>query len=381
MKINKFTSLLGYEKTLIPMRAARAETALSKQYRYSLINSDGTDMGKEVLSEAEFIAYALQSGRRPQSYVERPCAKCQESYCVSEESCTKAKTLHKMTDGKYGTKITKTGYNFANYLINAGLVTYEAVQEQINNENTEKEKAAQEAALVLEEQKRKAEVEAKAEADYEKWLNETTAHYGTSVSENEKLLIQKDIFMHLVGIFNPRVVQLLVLIDNIENPRCRRDIISLLHNDNDASIKTFEHVTGIKLAKTYKARKAQLEKITKADYRDMKQYKPRKQAVEAEYNDIFYILSRESGYVFVECRGRLWRYGGFDFYIQKYGEGHYKATEGRSGLLVTINNKTLDDLKKDVADKVTGSGFSNAIDRSIEKYGLSPIYSPNNEAQ
>lgn len=363
------------------MRAAKAQTALAKQYRYSLTDSSGNDLGKVILSEAEFITYALQTGRKPETYVERPCAKCQEYRCVGHELCPKGKTVCSMTNGQYGTVITKTGYDFAKHLINVGLITFEAVQKQINFENSENEKAMQEAERIKEEKIKATEIEARAETDFNDWISKATANYGVaSVSENEKLLIQKDIFMHLVGGFNTRVIKLLVLIDNIENPRCRRDIISLLHNDNNASIVTFEHITGIKLAKSYKERKTQLQTITNADYGEMKQYKPRKAAVQSEYNDIFYVLNRVEGSLeFVESRGRLWRYGGFDFYIQKHGQGLYKVTEGRSGLMVINNCKTLGDLKKSVASKVAGNAFSTSIKRNIENCGLSPLYSKNNE--
>lgn len=360
------------------MRAAKADAALSKQYRYSLIDANGNDTEKKVMSEAEFIAYALQTGRKPEARFERPCAKCQESYCIDEDSCIKGKTVCSMTDGKYGTVITKTGYDFANYLINAGLTTYEAVQRQIIHENDEKEKADLEAARIKDETTKAAEIEAQAESDYKNWLSEATANYGTSVSENEKLLVQKEIFMHLLGSFKPQAIRLLVLIDNIENPRCRRDIISYLHNGNTTSIKTFEHITGIKLAKTYKERSAQLEVITKADYCELKQYKPRKEAVAAEYNDMFFILQRgDNGPEFVESRGRLWKYGGYDFYIQIHGKGLYKATEGKSGLKITDSCKTLDDLKKKVSGKVAEVGFIAAIEKNIESYGISPLFEQN----
>jgi hypothetical protein len=360
------------------MRASRAEITLSKQFRYSLQDTNGYETNKVVMSEAEYIAYALQTGRRPETYMEYPCSKCEE-YCIDKSLCAKGKTTCSMTDGSYGTIITKTGYDFANFLLSNGLVSYEAVQRQIDLEKDEYEKAAQAAELKQEASKKAAEIEAQAEAVYKKWLNETTKNYGAeSVSENVNIQTQKEIFQHVAGGYDPRVISFLVQIDNIDNPRCRRDIISRLHNHNTASIKTFEHITGTKLAKTEKERKAQLQIISKADYGEPKQFKPRKEAVKADYDNVFYLLNRaDNGTKFVESRGRLWRYKDYMFFIQKNDKGGYKATEGKTGLLVANDCKTLTNLKKKIIGMVNGSIFADSIERSIGETGLSPLYTMN----
>jgi hypothetical protein len=196
-----------------------------------------------------------------------------------------------------------------------------------------------------------------------------------TVSENEKMLIQKEIFIHLAGGFDNRAIRLLVLIDNIDNPRCRRDIVSQLHNNNIASIKTFERITGIKLAKTNKERKAQLETISKTEYSEPKHYKPRKVAVKTEYNDTFYIFRRaENGFEYVECKGKLWRYNNMDFFVQKCEEKHYKATEGKTGLSVASGCKTLSELKKAITEKMSKKGVDAVIERHLEEYGISPMF-------
>lgn len=377
--INTFTSLLGFEKTLSPMRAANAKAALSKQYRYSLYDENGNETEKKIMREAEFIAYSLQSGRKPETSIEHNCGKCQVTYCPGNDLCSHGKTVYSMSDGRFSTNITKTGYDFANFLINFGLTTFDAVQAKIDSENEEKEKKAQEAVRIEQEQKAAKEAEQQAETEYKEWLREAIANYGCiDASENEKILIQKEIFLDVQQYYHQRVIDLLVCIDNIDNPRCRRDIISRLHNHNPASIRTFEYVTGVKLAKSHKERITQLEVISKADYGAPKQYKPRKTAVPAEYNDIFYVNRRkgDGGIEFVESRGRLWRYNGVDFFIQKDEKDRYKATEGRSGYLMTSNCQTLEELKKSVKSKIASIGdtFEKSINDVIEKYGISPLY-------
>jgi len=267
------------------MHAARAKVALSKIYRYSLLDANGDNTGIEVLCVAEYIAYTLQIGWKPDIRIEYPCGKCEKIRCIGKQSCEKGKTVYYVTGGKYSNLINKTCYDFANYLIDTGLTTFEAVQQQISNEKIANEIAVQEAARIKEEQETAMENEAKAEANYKNWLNEAVEKYGMSVSGNEKILILTEIFQHLANGFHNRAIRLLVLIDNIDNPRCRRDIIFCLYNDNVASIKTFEHITGIKLAKTYKERKAQLETITQADYGKPKQYKPRKDLARHKKNN------------------------------------------------------------------------------------------------
>jgi phage protein D len=152
LNINRFSTLLGFEKTLPPMRAARAVQALEKRYRYTFHDENKKEIGKEVLAEAEFIAYELQNGGRPDARVEKPCSKCTVSRCIDENDCSRGKTKHYIWSGGLGTSISKTGYIFAQWLITEGLTTFAAVQAHIEAEKAEKERLAQEAAQSAAEQ-------------------------------------------------------------------------------------------------------------------------------------------------------------------------------------------------------------------------------------
>ena len=70
------------------MHAARAKVALSKIYRYSLLDANGDNTGIEVLCVAEYIAYTLQIGWKPDIRIEYPCGKC-EKICPQHISIRK----------------------------------------------------------------------------------------------------------------------------------------------------------------------------------------------------------------------------------------------------------------------------------------------------
>ena len=73
---------------------------------------------------------------------------------------------------------------------------------------------------------------------------------------------------------------LVALIHNFDDPYCKEEIISRLHNDNKASIKIFECITGLKLPKSYKDRKVYLEGLTTKDFKGIIEYKPRRERKE-----------------------------------------------------------------------------------------------------
>ena len=198
--IIRLNSLLGYEKTLSPMRAARVIETLEKRYRYDIFDDSMNEI-KEVMTEAEFIIYALQEGRILEEYLNRPCSKCQVARCIDESACTKGKLTYHLKCEKYGTEISKTGYNFACWLIAEGLTTFDNIQMRFNLENAEKARAEQESKKTEQEKKEAAEAEEKAENEYKDWLYETHRNYGgIDTPEGEKIIIQRDIFLDIICI-------------------------------------------------------------------------------------------------------------------------------------------------------------------------------------
>ena len=158
---------------------------------------------------------------------------------------------------------SKTYYDFANYIID-NFKTLDDIQNFINVES-DKIKAEQEA-----EQKRitdeKAEKEAKEQAkrDFENWkCDEIKKLIDTGIHK-----LCAEVFTSIYPEYNYPLGNLSVVVyaDNIENPLCRDGLISMLHNNNKASIKVFEVYTGVKLAKNHKERITQLETITKQSF-------------------------------------------------------------------------------------------------------------------
>ncbi len=385
MNIIRLNNLLGYEDTISKLRRPKVVEILSKRIRYSF-DENGVDI-KQVMTEAEFVIYSLVDGCYLKTDDEKPCHKCNVPFCpeIRGGECSKGKIVYSLWKDHIGTVITKTAYDFGTWLQEQGLTNIEAiearkklVEEKIEQERFEAVRKEGE----IKAQKAKAQQERE---EYQKWFADKVYNYGgIGTPEGAKILIQRDIFMNMYGEYDvDRAKDLLVLIDNIDNPHCRRELISRLHNGNAASIKTFECVTGIKLPSTYKARKSFLETVSKDDYKEAKQYKPRKEAVATEYNDIYYTHRRtgDGKYEFVESLGLLWKYNEFDFYIQKRNN-YYAVTEGRSGMSVHSDGKSLEDAKKRTRDFLKGreDKILEQIKSANERFGLSPLYRDKQEA-
>ena len=120
MNINRFDTLLGYEKRLPPMRAAKVLQTLEKCHYYEIEDNNEKNRTTIRLSEAEFIVSALQRKNR------------------LENKEYNGKLKYHFWGNKWGYRITKTGYDFALWLISEGLTSFETVQERINAETAEK---------------------------------------------------------------------------------------------------------------------------------------------------------------------------------------------------------------------------------------------------
>ena len=78
--------------------------------------------------------------------------------------------------------------------------------------------------------------------------------------------------------------RILTLIDNIDNDLCKDTLMNWLHNGNRASIKVFECITGLKLPKSNKERREYLRGLSKSNYIESVEFKPRKKATKKELN-------------------------------------------------------------------------------------------------
>jgi len=379
--INRFKGLLGCEKILEPELSKKATRQLSKIYRFSLWDTAMIEVGSEVISEAEYIAYCLQIGRMPSKSFDKRCRKCHENNCPGKTECPNGKTVYRIGDESFGTIISSHGYDFANYLITNGLTTCESVQSVIDSNRTLYEKDSETAVLPEPINDAHDNAVHANDEEYNNWLHGKITEYGSSnLLEAAKCKTLREIFLDILWEYDDYFdKRLLVLIDNIENERCRRDLIAHMQKNNKASIVAFETITGITLPRNPSERKSLLGKTTVAEYSlHPSEYNPRNMNERKEYSDRFYMwcIREDKKYGWVECRGKVWRYGLSDFFILKDSGGTFKAFEGRTGLKARDKCESIEKLQEATIAKIDklGTKYEEHIKNALKISKLSPLY-------
>ena len=267
----------------------------------------------------------------------------------------------------------KTYFDFANYIID-NFKTLDDIQNFINTES-DRIKAEQEAEEKrIADEKADKEAKEKVKKEFENWkCNEIQKLIDTDVHK-----LCAEVFTSIYPEYNYPLGNLAVVVyaDNIENPLCRNELISMLHNNNKASIKVFEIYTSVKLAKTHKERVAQLESITKNDYKGMQEFKPRKKSEHTEKElETYY---RRIGNEYIEAHGESIKIDGITFYIGKNDKGMYSITESTTGILCSSDFKTNKTAAKMLIKEIMqekGEFIKNSINGAINKGIKSPLYS------
>lgn len=367
LKIKRY---LGYTDEIKEPRKTKVENELSACYRYK----------GNVYNAVEFLCIKLLEGCYPDK---------EENYQYYKRNgeLSKPKTLYKYYSvdtehGKTYFELNKTQYDFVCYLIDKGLNTEEKIL-AYDKADTERMEALQKAEE--EEKARQEEEKHRREEEKEKfkiWM----------FSESENIpQFQKDIidaiFLAIYGTENSCNYSLAVCINNYNNPLCKEEVISRLHNDNKSSIKIFEYLTGLKLPKGYKERIAYLEGLTVSDFKEPIDYKPRKKVDKKEevQKEEFYISERYS-----IPEGHAWRWiKVIAEPIEKYGvkmflrevNGNYTLSIEESGGLVTSGkskNECMEKLKKAVESMGGKDGFLKRIEdfnkMILERAGKNPLY-------
>ena len=267
----------------------------------------------------------------------------------------------------------KTYFDFANYIID-NFKTLDDIQNYINVES-DRIKAEQEAEQKrIEEEKADKEAKEQVKKDFENWkCDEVQKLIDTDIHK-----LCAEVFTSIYPDYNYPLGNLSIIVyaDNIENPLCRDGLISMLHNNNKASIKVFEVYTGVKLAKTHKERISQLETITKNDYKGMQEFKPRKKSEHTEKElETYY---RRVGNEYIEAHGESIKIDGITFYIGKNDKGMYSITESTTGILCSSDFKTSKTAAKTQIKEIMqekGEFIKNSINGAINKGIKSPLYS------
>lgn len=255
MAINIKNTYFGFTEKMTPMQKARAENSLDKLVRYN----------DEIMTRKEWIHRRLKEGVSP-SYEEN-----YSYYSSRTQAMTKPKTLYmlKWTEtnhmGNLDTifhEVNKTAYDYAIHLVENGFLDDSAAHEYVLVEQQQRE--AEEEAQALQEAKEREDREREEQGrnEFRQWLNDQALNY----NNNRNLQIAQNAFIRDHGKENPRIVLLLVMIDNIDIPECKHALKEWLHYGNKTSKKVFHLITGIKLPNTDKGTMEILDSLTKGDY-------------------------------------------------------------------------------------------------------------------
>lgn len=357
----------GFTDSMQPMKKARTQNTLDKKYRYS----DG------VMTCKEHLYKLLQTGATAQidnnySY-----------YSNKTHEMTKPKTDYQIyftiqDNGKeiaVYNSVTKTEYDYFVYLQSNGFTDSVKADQFIFNEQN-RIKAEQQAQENTERLQREAEQkEIEEQKHFKQWLGKQAAQY----NDTTKIELQKQIWLDLIGNYGSNVIELLVLIDNMDNPRCKAELRDWLHLHNKASLKTFECITGIKLGSTEKEIRAVLDSITQADFKNTQEFKPHKKHEQNQQEETFYILYNKH---YLECFGIPLSKYGLDLFIREH-DNKIVISEARTGLMMSTGktkSEALEQLEQTMA-QFTIEKINHLLAKSIEKYGISPKYQEQNTTQ
>lgn len=347
-------SYLGFTNGKSPMQAAKIQDALDKKYRYD---------SSIIMTRKDAMLYYLRRGEKV-FFMER------------EQKNGKTKKeygMHVEGSNLYSI-ITKTEYDFANYLVENDLVSEESVNFYIEKENAEKaakEQAEREAKEKVIREKEEKERERK---EFRKWLENTTMNYQCSTWMG----IQEQIYLSIYGEFPrpERAYELLVCIENIDKPLCREELKSRLHRDNTASRKTFYHVTGLRLPDTNKETMEFLDHVTVADFTGTIPFMPRKKKEVQE--EVFYILSHneyDDGFTYKKVMGEKVTKYGLDMFIHNNGNS-YLLSSAECGVRIAHGNSKTELMQKlkEVVDRMGIDSIKSQVKQVCDRYGKSPYY-------
>lgn len=303
LKIKRF---LGFTDGIKEPRKTKVENELSACYRYN----------GSLYNAVEFLCVKLLEGCYPDK---------EENYQYYKRNgeLSKPKTLYKYYSedtehGKTYFELNKTQYDFVCYLIENGLNTKESIL-AYDKADVERVEALQRAEA--EEKARQEEEKQRREEEKEKFKSWMFAESG-NIPQFQKDIIDA-VFLAIYGTENSWNYSLAVCINNYNNPLCKEEVISRLHNDNKASIKIFECLTGLKLPKGYKERIAYLEGLTVSDFKEAVDYKLRKKAEKKEevQKEEFYTFMGDNSWkkviaepitkygmeLFIHCDNGMWK--------------------------------------------------------------------------
>jgi len=362
---------LGFTDNLKEPRKTNTQDVLEKRYRYNeFVTVDG--ISNPILSRKDFVVNSLILGYtvdfRPNvtTYNQRTHEpnKQRDEYWLNKK------------DSNESYPITKTEYEFFLYCQNKGFLSLEAVNKYLQTEHERKiaqeQAEAEESKLRALEEKQKCLLEEKLKSEIEDEVNRLPV---------EDISLADTIFLDKQGMAaNPRVYELIVLIRRINEPYCRKEVISrLTSNDNVASRCLFECITGISLPSTQKSRIAYLEKVIPSDFLGRKAYIQKRRLKPGEcYFYMNYSLGREKS-VWKRAIGIPYSRYDYEFFIRE--AGCIELTEKKSGCLIFHCDK-VEEIEQKLDELVNELGieeFKNKLAYMEERAVMSAGPHPDND--
>ncbi len=358
MEIKRY---LGFTDSIKEPRKTKVENELDRLYKYN----------GNIYNATTFLCVKLLEGCYPDK---------EENYQYYKRNreLSKPKTLYiyMNPDGKQYFELNKTQYDFVCYLLEKGLNTEESIlaYDKADIENIETLQQAEQEEIARQEAEEQRKTEEKE--NFKIWMHKESE----KIPDFQKEIIDS-IFLSIYGQENTWNYSLAVCINNYNNPLCKKEVITRLHNDNKASIKIFECLTGLKLPKGYKERKEYLESISVLDFKEVVDYKPRKKREEKEVQkEEFYINEyTPDGQKWTKVIAEPFTKYGVDMFI-RCSNGSFSISLAEAGMKVCdgkTKTECLNKLKKFVDDRGKETFLQmvkDATERMYKATGINPRY-------
>jgi hypothetical protein len=354
--LNDFDLILNdyLGKRITPLHQGKLQKVLDKQFYYTL-----EDGNKRIMTRAEHIFHSIFN----------------ESHLVDKLEIAEKTYTYKLyrEDEKAYYVITKSEYDFGLWIIENGLNNKETYYKRCEELWQIEEKKQAEIEQQRLGKERSEAIEKEEKEQFEIWLKNEIENY----KDTEKIALANAIFEHHYGMVFKNFA-LLVLIDNIDKKGCKEELIDHLHTGNKGSREIFKCITGISLGSTNKEAKEKILSIKEDDYIEtVKEFKPRKKS-DSEGKELVMFYKHLKDGDWIVSYGTLWKYKGFELYIDKTKRNTYRATEGKTGIAITYEMTSIgyvkEEFKKTLA-RETKQKVITMIDNMIDIHGLSPLYS------
>ena len=358
MEIKRY---LGFTDGIKEPRKTKVENELDRLYRYN----------GNIYNATTFLCVKLLEGCYPEK---------EENYQYYKRNgeLSKPKTLYKYynPEGRQYFELNKTQYDFVCYLLEKGLNTEGSIlaYDKADIKRIEAIKQAEQEDKAHQEAEEQREAEEKE--NFKNWMHNEVE----KIPDFQKEIIDS-IFFAIYGQENAWNYSLAVCINNYNNPLCKEEVIARLHNDNKASIKIFECLTGLKLPKGYRERKEYLENISTSDFKEAVNYNPRKRREKREIKkEEFYINEyTPEGQRWTKVIAEPFTKYGVDMFI-RYSNGSFSISLAEAGMKVCdgkTKTECIDKLKKFVDDRGKETFLQMVKDATEKMYkvtGINPRY-------